>query len=163
MERGFVIALGQREVAMIGFVLAGKEVGGGGTFGIGGLCEAGQGIGINLAVADDLFGEVGFVVEGGRGRSDVGSGCSGGGVNGGGGAGVGVTAGGGGGGGATGGFLSSPHAMAAARVPAATDSNSVFHRRCDITLSSTTARDWRNECRAFRRAYRSSPGRSSPK
>jgi|SRR5580704_13316284 hypothetical protein len=94
VECGFVIALGQREVAMIGFVLAGKEVGGGGTFGIGGLCEAGQGVGINLAVADDLFGDVGFVVEGGRGRSDVGSGSSGGGVNGGGGAGVDVVDGG---------------------------------------------------------------------
>src|SRR6266478_253651 len=80
--------LGLLEVAMIGFVLAGEEIGGGSAFGIGGLCEASEGIGINLAVADDFFGDVGFVVEGGRGRRDVGGGCSGSGVNGGGGAGV---------------------------------------------------------------------------
>src|SRR6266404_4452096 len=86
--------LGLLEVAMIGFVLAGEEVGGGSAFGIGGLCEAGEGIGINLAVADDFFGYVGFVVEGGRGRRDVGGGCSGSGVNGGGGAGVDVVDGG---------------------------------------------------------------------
>src|SRR6202158_6263843 len=72
-ERGFVIALGLREVAAIGFVLAGEEVGGGAEFGIGGLCEAGECIGIHLAVADDFFGYVGFVVERGRGRGDVGS------------------------------------------------------------------------------------------
>src|ERR1700687_6160115 len=86
-ERGFVIALGLREVAAIGFVLAGEEVGGGAEFGIGGLCEAGECIGIHLAVADDFFGYVGFVVERGRGRGDVGGigigGCSGNGVNGG--------------------------------------------------------------------------------
>ncbi len=80
--------LGLLEVAMIGFVLAGEEIGGGSAFGIGGLCEASEGIGINLAVADDFFGYVGFVVEGGRGRRDVGGGCSGSGVNGGVGAGV---------------------------------------------------------------------------
>ena len=56
---------------MIGLVLAGEEVGGGGAFGIGGLREAGECIGINLAVADDFFGYVGFVVERGRGRGDV--------------------------------------------------------------------------------------------
>src|SRR6266481_8653957 len=86
--------LGLLEVAMIGFVLAGEEIGGGSAFGIGGLCEASEGIGINLAVADNFFGYVGFVVEGGRGRRDVGSGCFGSGVNGGGGAGVDVVDGG---------------------------------------------------------------------
>src|SRR6267378_991361 len=80
--------LGLREVAMIGFVLASEEVCSSSAFGIGGLCEAGEGIGINLAVADHFVGDVGFVVEGGRGRSDVGGGCSGRGANGGRGAGV---------------------------------------------------------------------------
>src|ERR1700674_4272141 len=56
VERGFVMVLGLREVAMIGFVLTGEEVGGGSAFGIGGFGEAGEGIGINLAVADDFFG-----------------------------------------------------------------------------------------------------------
>ena len=71
-ERGFVIALGLRKVAVIGFVLAGQEVCGGGEFGIGGLREAGERIGIDFAVADDFFGYVGFVVERGRGRGNVG-------------------------------------------------------------------------------------------
>src|SRR5437899_9282226 len=84
--------LGLLEVAMIGFVLAGEEIGGGSAFGIGGLCEAGEGIGINLAVADDFFGYIGFVVERGRGRRDVGGGRSGSGVNWGGAAGVDVDA-----------------------------------------------------------------------
>ena len=89
-ERGFVIALGLREVAVIGFVLAGEEVGGGNEFGIGGLRDAGEGVGIDLALADDFFGDVGFVVERGRGRRDVGNvaGFSGSGANRGGAAGV---------------------------------------------------------------------------
>src|ERR1019366_9867469 len=93
-ERGFVISLGLREVAVIGFVLAGEEICGGSEFGIGGLSEAGECIGIHLAVADDFFGYVGFVVERGRGRGDVGSiggysgGRSGSGVNGRGAAGI---------------------------------------------------------------------------
>ena len=93
-ERGFVIALGLREVATIGFVLAGEEVCGGGEFGIGRLCQAGECIGIHLAVADDFFCYIGFVAERGRGRVDVGridrssGGCSRTRVNGGGAAGI---------------------------------------------------------------------------
>ena len=71
-ERGLVIALGLREVAVIGLVLAGEKVRGGREFGIGGLCDAGEGIGIDLTVVDDFFGHIGFVVERGRGRSDIG-------------------------------------------------------------------------------------------
>jgi hypothetical protein len=66
---------------VIGFVLAGEEVGGGGKFGIGGLREAGEGVRINLAVADEFFSDVGFVVERGRGRIDVGNAAGGSGVN----------------------------------------------------------------------------------
>jgi hypothetical protein len=62
-------------------MLAGEEVGGGGKFGIGGLRDAGEGVGINLAVADEFFGDVGFVVERGRGRVDVGDTPRGSGVN----------------------------------------------------------------------------------
>ena len=90
-ERGFVIAPGLREVAVIGLVLPGKEVGGGCELGIGGSGQGDQSIGIDLAVADDFLGYVGFVVERRRGRSDVGGtgldgcsrGCSGAGVDGG--------------------------------------------------------------------------------
>ena len=72
-ERGFVIALGLREVAMIGFVLAGEEICGSSEFGIGGFRQAREGISIHLAVADYFSGDVGFVVERGCGRGDVGS------------------------------------------------------------------------------------------
>src|ERR1019366_8754090 len=70
-ERGFVIALGLRKVAVIGFVLAGEEVGGSREFGIGCLSQAREGIAIDFAVANDFFGSVGFVVEGRHGWSDV--------------------------------------------------------------------------------------------
>src|ERR1039457_7535984 len=70
-ERGFVIALGLRKVAVIGFVLAGEEVGGGSEFWIGCLSQARECIAIDFAVANDFFGYVGFVVEGRHGWSDV--------------------------------------------------------------------------------------------
>ncbi len=57
---------------MIGFVLAGEEVGSGREFGIGGLRDVGEGIGIDLPVADDLFGHVRLVAERGRGWGNVG-------------------------------------------------------------------------------------------
>ena len=48
---------------MIGFVLAGEEVGGGSEFGIGCLSQARECIGIDFAVANHFLGYVGFVVE----------------------------------------------------------------------------------------------------
>ena len=71
-ERGLVITLGLREVAVVGFVLAGQKVGGGSKFGVAGLCDVGEGVGVNLAIADEFFGDIGFAVERGRGRVDVG-------------------------------------------------------------------------------------------
>jgi len=61
-----------REVAVIGFVLAGKEVGGGSEFGTGCLGGAGERVGIDLAVVNDFFGNRGLMDEGRRGWGDVG-------------------------------------------------------------------------------------------
>ena len=58
---------------MIGFVLAGEEICGSSEFGIGGFGQAGEGVAIHLAVADYFSGDVGFMVERGCGRGDVGS------------------------------------------------------------------------------------------
>src|SRR5208337_5173314 len=70
-ERRFVITLSLRKIAVIGLVLAGKKISGDRNLGIGGSRQAGECIAVNLAVADHLFGNVGFMVERGRGRRDI--------------------------------------------------------------------------------------------
>ena len=70
-KRRFVIPPGCREVAPIGFMLAGKKVGGSRDFRIRRLRQDGERIGIDFAGANHFYSYVGFVIERGGGRGDV--------------------------------------------------------------------------------------------
>src|ERR1035438_919684 len=62
-ERGFVIALGLRKVAVIGFVLAGEEVGGSREFGIGCLSQAREQVSEEVPVVNTTTASVAGIVD----------------------------------------------------------------------------------------------------
>ena len=53
-ERRLVILLRLGKVAVVGFMFASQEIGGGGKFGIAALRYVGECIGVDLVVVDDL-------------------------------------------------------------------------------------------------------------
>jgi hypothetical protein len=53
-------------------MFAGEKISSSSNFGSGPLPDAGESVAIDLAVADDFFGDIGFVVEGRRGWRYVG-------------------------------------------------------------------------------------------